>query len=149
MLSRDRINGIRDLAENQHHFDHCTGLILELLDECEDLRAALEACEKSFINVRDAGRAECAKLREKLKARTRELAAMPCQNPTKRFKADGARIGPLQQLARPSVSRKLRRVTFIPTTLARLLNANEINDLWDGGSLQDELWAALKTNDIT
>ena len=58
-------------------------------------------------------------------------------------------IGPLQQLARPIVSRKLRRVTFIPTTLARLLNANEINDLWDGGSLQDELWAALKTNDIT
>jgi hypothetical protein len=58
-------------------------------------------------------------------------------------------IGPLQQLARPIISRKLRRVTFIPTTLARLLNASEIKDLWDKGSLQDDLWAAVKTNDIT
>jgi hypothetical protein len=58
-------------------------------------------------------------------------------------------IGPLQQLARPVISRKLRRITFIPTTLGRLLNASEINDLWDRGSLQDELWAALKTHDIT
>ncbi|MBC7234510.1 MAG: hypothetical protein H5T69_01620 [Chloroflexi bacterium] len=39
-------------------------------------------------------------------------------------------VGPLQQLPRPIVSRKLRRVTFIPTTLPRLLQAREINDLW-------------------
>jgi len=57
-------------------------------------------------------------------------------------------IGPLQQLACPIISRKLRRITFIPTTLARLLNASEIKDLWDGESLQNELWAALKTHDI-
>jgi hypothetical protein len=58
-------------------------------------------------------------------------------------------IGPLRRLARPVISRRLRRVTFIPTTLARLLNASEINDLWDGGTLQEERWAALNTNDIT
>jgi hypothetical protein len=58
-------------------------------------------------------------------------------------------IGPLQQLARPVISLKLRRITFIPTTLTRLLNASEVKDLWDKDSLQDELWAALKTHDIT
>ena len=58
-------------------------------------------------------------------------------------------IGPLQQLARPVISHKLRRITFISTTLTRLLNASEISDLWERGSRQDELWAALKRDDIT
>lgn len=49
----------------------------------------------------------------------------------------------LQRLARPVVSRRLRRITFISTTLARLLNAREINDLWDKGPAQDRLWQAL------
>ena len=57
-------------------------------------------------------------------------------------------IGPLQRLARPIPSLKLRRITFIPTTLDRLLNAHEINDLWDKGRHQDELWAALKAHEI-
>lgn len=57
-------------------------------------------------------------------------------------------IGPLQRLARPVPSRKLRRITFIPTTLERLLNAQQINDLWDKGRHQDELWAALKAHEI-
>ncbi len=39
-------------------------------------------------------------------------------------------LGPLESLPRPIPSRKLRRITFIPTTLARLLAAREINDLW-------------------
>jgi len=57
-------------------------------------------------------------------------------------------IGPLRRLANPIPSRKLRRITFIPTTLDKLLNAREINDLWDKGRHQDELWTALKTLDI-
>lgn len=52
-------------------------------------------------------------------------------------------IGPLWQLPRPIPSRHLRRITFIPTTLARLLAAREINDLWDKGHHQDKLWHAL------
>jgi hypothetical protein len=40
-------------------------------------------------------------------------------------------IGSLQRLERPIPSHKLRRITFIPTTLERLLTAHEINDLWD------------------
>jgi hypothetical protein len=57
-------------------------------------------------------------------------------------------IGPLHRLTRPIPSRKLRRVTFIPTTLEKLLDAREINDLWDKGRRQDALWAALKAEEI-
>jgi hypothetical protein len=39
-------------------------------------------------------------------------------------------IGPLQALPAPIPSRNLRRVTFILTTLSRLYQAREINDLW-------------------
>ncbi|MBN1935728.1 MAG: hypothetical protein JW934_13755 [Anaerolineae bacterium] len=53
-------------------------------------------------------------------------------------------IGPLVRLERPIPSRRLRRIAFIATTLERLLHAEEINDLWDKGTGQDALWAALK-----
>lgn len=53
-------------------------------------------------------------------------------------------IGPLQRLPRPIPSRKLRRITFIPTTLDRLLAAREINDLWWRDDPQERLWAALR-----
>ncbi len=53
-------------------------------------------------------------------------------------------IGPLQRLEQPIPSRRLRRITFIPTTLSRLLCAREINDLWMGNPLQERLWAELK-----
>ena len=39
-------------------------------------------------------------------------------------------LGPLRQIPRPIPSRRLRRLTFIMTTLSRLLTAGEINDLW-------------------
>ncbi len=57
-------------------------------------------------------------------------------------------IGPLQRLERPIPSRRLRRITFIPTTLSRLLKAQEINDLWMGNPLQEQLWAELKAQSI-
>jgi hypothetical protein len=57
-------------------------------------------------------------------------------------------IGPLQCLPRPIPSRRLRRITFIPTTLERLLGADEINDLWDRGSREDRLWEAFKQEGI-
>lgn len=57
-------------------------------------------------------------------------------------------IGPLQRLERPIPSRRLRRITFIPTTLSRLLCAQEINDLWMGNPLQERLWAELKAYGI-
>ena len=56
-------------------------------------------------------------------------------------------IGPLRELPHPIPSQRLRRVTFIPTTLHRLLHAGEINDLWDVARDDDALWAALKGHD--
>jgi len=53
-------------------------------------------------------------------------------------------LGTLEPLPRPIPSRRLRRITFIPTTLARLNQAEEINDLWIKSSAQERLWAALK-----
>lgn len=53
-------------------------------------------------------------------------------------------IGPLQRLAQPVPSRSLRRITFIPTTLGRLLAAQEINDLWLRDDPQERLWLALR-----
>ena len=53
-------------------------------------------------------------------------------------------IGPLQRLPRPVPSRALRRIAFIPTTLQRLLAAQEINDLWQRDDPQQRLWLALR-----
>jgi hypothetical protein len=57
-------------------------------------------------------------------------------------------IGPLQRLPRSIPSKRLRRITFIPTTLERLLEAEEINDLWDRGSREDKLWEAFRQEGI-
>jgi hypothetical protein len=53
-------------------------------------------------------------------------------------------IGPLLRLPGPIPSRRLRRITFIPTTLERLLGAEEINDLWCGTRDEEQLWRAFK-----
>jgi very-short-patch-repair endonuclease len=57
-------------------------------------------------------------------------------------------LGALEALPRPVPSRRLRRITFIPTTLGRLLEAEEINDLWIKSTAQERLWAALKQADV-
>ena len=57
-------------------------------------------------------------------------------------------LGPLELLPRPIPSRRLRRITFISTTLDRLLAAEEINDLWIKSTAQERLWAALKQADV-
>ena len=53
-------------------------------------------------------------------------------------------IGSLERLPRPIPSRRLRRITFIPTTLKLLFAAKEINDLWWRDEPQERLWAALR-----
>jgi very-short-patch-repair endonuclease len=50
----------------------------------------------------------------------------------------------LQQLPQPILSRRLRRLVFIPTTWEKFITAVEINDLWDESPLEDRLWAELK-----
>ncbi|MDQ5854416.1 MAG: hypothetical protein M3380_20575 [Chloroflexota bacterium] len=53
-------------------------------------------------------------------------------------------LGPLQELERPIPSRRLRRITFIPTTLRRLREAAEINDLWIGDDVEEILWELFR-----
>ena len=54
------------------------------------------------------------------------------------------RLESLQELPRPIPSARRRRIVFIPTTLPKLLGANEINDLYDESPLEDCLWTELK-----
>lgn len=54
------------------------------------------------------------------------------------------RLAPLEPLPRPILSPRWRRITFIPTTQAKLATATDINDLYDDSPLEDTLWAALK-----
>jgi hypothetical protein len=53
-------------------------------------------------------------------------------------------VGPLVELAYPVPSRRLRRITFIPTTLRRLEEADEINDLWLGDDVEEMLWSLFR-----
>lgn len=53
-------------------------------------------------------------------------------------------LSPLQRLPRPIISRRWRRIVFIPTTWQKFVNAVEINDLYDESPLEDRLWAELK-----
>ncbi|MBL7184157.1 MAG: hypothetical protein ISS50_06875 [Anaerolineae bacterium] len=53
-------------------------------------------------------------------------------------------LSPLQQLPKPILSLRWRRIVFIPTTWHKFMNAVEINDLYDESPLEDRLWAALK-----
>jgi very-short-patch-repair endonuclease len=49
---------------------------------------------------------------------------------------------------RPIVSYRPRRLVFIPTTLSKFEDAEQINDLFDGSPLEDRLWQRLKANGI-
>lgn len=57
-------------------------------------------------------------------------------------------LGELHQLPTPIVSRRLRRIVFIPTTLRKFQAAEEINDLYDESPLEDMLWGRLKRLNI-
>jgi very-short-patch-repair endonuclease len=50
----------------------------------------------------------------------------------------------LEKLERPIVSRRWRRIVFIPTTAAKLFSAAQINDLFDDSPLENKLWDRLK-----
>ncbi len=54
----------------------------------------------------------------------------------------------LEALPKPILSRRWRRIIFIQTTFDKFKKAVEINDLFDGSSLEDKLWAELKRNKI-
>ena len=57
-------------------------------------------------------------------------------------------LGPLQRLPESIVSRRRRRIVFIPTTWRRFIGAREINDLYDESPLEERLWLELKRRGI-
>jgi hypothetical protein len=57
-------------------------------------------------------------------------------------------IGPLQRLERPIPSAKFHRVTFIHTTLDRLLTAQDVNELFLKDDPFETLWHALREHQL-
>jgi hypothetical protein len=70
----------------------------------------------------------------------RELLPHEPQHPRAGEQYYRVELGALEELSRPVPSRRLRRITFIPTTLRRLCEADEINDLWMADDVEDLLW---------
>ena len=58
------------------------------------------------------------------------------------------KLGKLREMPRPILSRRWRRIVFIPTTFEKFKKALEINDLYDESPLEDRLWAFFKTHNI-
>ncbi|MGB5686075.1 MAG: DUF559 domain-containing protein [Candidatus Electrothrix sp.] len=57
-------------------------------------------------------------------------------------------LNPLQKLPQPILSRRWRRIVFIPTTWCKFTHAAEINDLYDESPLEDRLWVEFKRHGI-
>jgi hypothetical protein len=49
-------------------------------------------------------------------------------------------LEPLHRLPEPIISRRRRRIVFIPTTYEQFTSAKEINDLYNESSLENRLW---------
>jgi hypothetical protein len=77
-------------------------------------------------------------------ATRRELIPSEPDHPRAEARYFRIELGPLAALARPVPSLRLRRITFIATTLERLLHAEEVNDLWVKTTAQDRLWHAFR-----
>ncbi len=53
-------------------------------------------------------------------------------------------IGPLAELPRPIANKRHPRLTFLYTTLQRLLAAEDVNDLWLRGAARQKLYAVIQ-----
>jgi hypothetical protein len=53
-------------------------------------------------------------------------------------------LGDLRRLPNPIPSRRWRRIVFVPTSLERLLHAQEINDLFKISPIEEKLYFTLK-----
>jgi len=57
-------------------------------------------------------------------------------------------IGPLRRLVRSIVSKRWRRIVFITTSYNRLMQAEEINDLFHESPLEEKIYAEFKKEGI-
>lgn len=53
-------------------------------------------------------------------------------------------LGNIKELPKPIPSKNWRRIIHIPTSLEKLLHAEEINDLWDTSPLEEKMHQELK-----
>ena len=58
-------------------------------------------------------------------------------------------LGSIKELPNPIPSRRgWRRIVHIPTSLEKLLNAQEINDLWETSPLEEKMYSEMKKREI-
>jgi very-short-patch-repair endonuclease len=88
------------------------------------------------------------RVREIRRAQRRELFPNEFPNPKSDRWYYQIHLPDLERLAQPILSRRWRRIVFIPTTWQKFAQAGEINDLFDESPLEDRLWAALKRQEI-
>ena len=85
-----------------------------------------------------------ARVRAVGRARRIELLPDEGQSPKANDEYYRIEIDDLLRLPRPIPSRRMRRIVFIPTTLERLLVAEEINDLFKTSPIEDRLYFRLR-----
>jgi len=58
------------------------------------------------------------------------------------------RLGKIRELPKPIPSKRWRRIVHIPTSLEKLLTAEEINDLYDTSPLEEKMYLEMKKRKI-
>ena len=71
----------------------------------------------------------CAEIKKRQIVKRRELLPGEPHHPRAREDYYRLELGELQRLVRPIISRRQRRIIFLPTTLQKFETATEINDL--------------------
>lgn len=77
-----------------------------------------------------------------------EMLPQECNHPRAQDYYYRVEIGPLQRLERPVPARSYHRVTFIHTTLDRLLAAEDVLDLFRRSDPFEQLWGALREHNL-
>lgn len=89
-----------------------------------------------------------AKVRKITQARRADLLTSEKTHPRSQNMYFRLALGTLQVRPEPILSRRRRRIVFIPSNWKKFTTALEINDLVHGSPLEDRLWAAFKQEEI-
>jgi len=90
-----------------------------------------------------------AKIQEIEKAKRADLLPEEKNHPRAQDEYFKIKIDRITKLQKSIVSKRWRRIVFIPTTMEKLMRAEEINDLYNDSPLEDILWDKLKQNGIS
>ncbi len=85
-----------------------------------------------------------AEIKSRAIATRKELLPEEAHHPRAENEYYKLELSELQTLERPILSRRGRRLVFIPTTLEKFERAAELNDLFHESPLEDELWSEFK-----